>query len=443
VENKNYGNCYYYIYSHIIYSSNTFKNVFTYSFMDMKKENKILYSFLIGIVGLLIIYFILQSSISGLLKFIFSVMILYFIGMYYKKEHRLDSFYGFLLLRSKRGLDYISDFSIRFSKYIAAFADISYAMLVGLTFLFFAKWLDIKKRVLALLTAFLIMFILSIITPLGMIYFAYFSDIPKPINERQSLDNNILMLVFFLGGVILAMVYLLINAAFMTLNGIIEKLMGKEIIVQQGVALILPGINIPLFEGIFALAVLLIVHEFSHGIAALIHRIKLKNTGLVLFGSLPIGAFVEVDEKKLFSSDRKIQVRVLASGIGANFVTAIFFSVLFIIFLILTKAMTINGCYGYIDNKVSIFMDKASPCIKFGHSSLLRYYKNPFLNFIYNFLGLAVALNILVAFINALPMPIFDGGYLVKASLGDNILYKLLLYLSIISFIILIIPAFL
>ena len=56
----------------------------------------------------------------------------------------------------------------------------------------------------------------------------------------------------------------------------------------------LPGLNpvIPLWYGILALVVAMVVHEFSHGILSRVADVKIKALGLLMF-IFPVGAFVE------------------------------------------------------------------------------------------------------------------------------------------------------
>ncbi|MEE9593387.1 MAG: site-2 protease family protein [Thermoplasmata archaeon] len=92
----------------------------------------------------------------------------------------------------------------------------------------------------------------------------------------------------------------------------------------------LPGINpfIPLTYGIFALAVAIIVHEFSHGILARWWKVKLKALGVLLF-IVPIGAFVEPDEEEMQALDRKKRGTIFAAGPGSNVVLAVILAVIF------------------------------------------------------------------------------------------------------------------
>ena len=76
-----------------------------------------------------------------------------------------------------------------------------------------------------------------------------------------------------------------------------------------GVAPIIPGIDIPLFAGIISLAVLLVVHEFSHGLLARAAKVRLKSIGLLIFSIIPVGAFVEPDERQISKVKKAAQTK--------------------------------------------------------------------------------------------------------------------------------------
>ncbi len=115
---------------------------------------------------------------------------------------------------------------------------------------------------------------------------------------------------------------------------------------------LIPGINeyIPLWWGIIALVVTLVVHEFSHAILCKVEGIKVKSMGL-LVALFPIGGFAEPDEEQLLGkkaepgkemqepdepkklATRSERVRVLTAGVMANFVTALIAFMLFFSFL--------------------------------------------------------------------------------------------------------------
>ena len=95
---------------------------------------------------------------------------------------------------------------------------------------------------------------------------------------------------------------------------------------QSAVVPILPGIQIggfklPLVAGWLALFVVVVIHEFSHGIVSLAHNLKLKSSGFFFLGPL-MGAFVEPDEKRLRKSSDVTQYSILAAGPFSNMLTA-------------------------------------------------------------------------------------------------------------------------
>jgi len=92
----------------------------------------------------------------------------------------------------------------------------------------------------------------------------------------------------------------------------------------------LPGLNpvIPLWYGILALVIAMVVHEFSHGILSRVADVKIKALGLLMF-IFPVGAFVEPDEEEMKNMKRWERMRLYSAGPGSNMVIAIIFSLLF------------------------------------------------------------------------------------------------------------------
>ena len=92
----------------------------------------------------------------------------------------------------------------------------------------------------------------------------------------------------------------------------------------------LPGLNpvIPLWYGILALGIAMVIHEFSHGILSRVADVKVKALGLLLF-VFPVGAFVEPDEEQMKSMKKWERMRLYAAGPGSNMVVAIICSLMF------------------------------------------------------------------------------------------------------------------
>lgn len=108
---------------------------------------------------------------------------------------------------------------------------------------------------------------------------------------------------------------------------------------------VLPGVTIPgspiklpLLEGLISLFVVVVIHEFSHGVVARAYGLPIKSSGFVMFGPLP-GAFVEPDEKLLVKQSRKAQLSIFAAGPFSNVLLTIFVLMLIICFSSLTDAI--------------------------------------------------------------------------------------------------------
>jgi membrane-associated protease RseP (regulator of RpoE activity) len=180
----------------------------------------------------------------------------------------------------------------------------------------------------------------------------------------------------------------------------------------SGGTFLLPGINLPLFEGIIALAIVMIVHEGGHAVLSRIAKIRVLSSGLVLFGVIPIGAFVEPDEKEMVKVEAYKQTRVLIAGPAANFITS---SITFILFMALV----------YIMNNFDLTANPALPAIKF----------------IYVTLGLTFALNFIVGAVNLLPVPMFDGYRIMDVNVKNKTLVKIISYGTLMFFILNFLPS--
>ncbi len=107
----------------------------------------------------------------------------------------------------------------------------------------------------------------------------------------------------------------------------------------------IPGVGVS-FETfpylILALSVLLASHELSHGIASLGEHIPLKSTGL-LFVHVVMGGFVEPEEEKLSQARNISKLRVFAAGSYANVVLGVLFLFLLANFAATTAVFYTNG----------------------------------------------------------------------------------------------------
>ena len=254
--------------------------------------------------------------------------------------------------------------------------------------------------------------------------------------------------------------------------------------VSPGGTPIIPGINLPLVEGIAALAVVLIVHEGMHGIVARMNNFPLKSAGLVFFGFLPFGAFVDINEKKMFKGKKDAQSAVFVAGTTANFFTALALVLLLFAFSAGTAPFRMNGFYveggslphgaiiTSINNTPTYIMagvnlsanttyslqtskgeyflatdsnGKLGISTSFADSTgdlgVFRYADGfEWMAFIMRFLALAFALNFVVGAINLVPLPLFDGYYLMKNGVGNELAVKLIAGTVAVAFILNMLP---
>lgn len=101
------------------------------------------------------------------------------------------------------------------------------------------------------------------------------------------------------------------------------------------VSVLIPGVQvpgspivIPFLSGLIAIALLIVVHEFSHGILSRVEGIDIKSIGVLLFIILP-GAFVEPDEKQIEKASRVSKLRIYGAGSMANIILAVIALLLF------------------------------------------------------------------------------------------------------------------
>ncbi len=119
---------------------------------------------------------------------------------------------------------------------------------------------------------------------------------------------------------------LLLGLLSITSYNIVSKLLAGGTACPQ-VGPIIPGIQtpqLPVFIPIYGwigLLLAMVVHETSHGLRAIGEKIKLKSSGLLLLGFIPVGAFAEPDPNELERASDKAKLRIYAAGPASNLVS--------------------------------------------------------------------------------------------------------------------------
>ncbi len=287
--------------------------------------------------------------------------------------------------------------------------------------------------------------------------------------------------------------FTLIKAVYSTLVGLSTA---------PAVSLVIPGlkmsngVTVPLVEGILALIALLFIHEGGHGVIARVHNIKIKSAGAGLLAILPF-AFVKPDEVQLRKAPILHRLSMYAAGPWAN-ITSAALAVLVMVFLItpvMAGAFATTGLeimdtaegfpareaglvagdtllafdgkeitdyndfinqislkkpgdsaeFTLQDRELKIIATQNPNNVEIGHFGFsfypqleaTKWYANPLL-FFSKFLSWFFVLSVGIGLFNLLPIPILDGGKMLKDSLSAVIkdkkrANKVFIYLSLLS----------
>ncbi len=111
--------------------------------------------------------------------------------------------------------------------------------------------------------------------------------------------------------------------------------------------LLLPGINpvIPFVYGIVGIVVAVVVHEGMHGVIARRLKMAVKSTGVMFLLIIPIGAFVEIDEKQIQKARFRDTGRIMAGGPGSNILVALLALAILLLIVGGLVPAHINGVY--------------------------------------------------------------------------------------------------
>lgn len=309
-------------------------------------------------------YFTLISPAGGIPKFVISLILMAGCGVCLKMLLRIEGEKGLLLMRTKKGLEYIDDIANAAPRLWQACADFGTIMGFGMYSVFFFKKVPKKTFMFSMLVL-----ILSSQFMAPKVFTVVVSLINLPIDLSLASGQMgaastfipiiVVFAMLFFGFCGVTIVGLIMNTYSILSNiiGYLFSIPGKSLEAAiPGASPIIPGINMPLFEGILALALLLFVHETAHGILSRIGKVKLESAGVLLFGLIPVGAFVDPDEKSLVKKDVDVQTRVFAAGSASNLIMFILAFFLLVGFEAMTASQLDPGVYvGSIERNSTAF----------------------------------------------------------------------------------------
>lgn len=445
-------------------------------------------------IALFIYLLNLDMNTSVIFKFGIIIIELALTGVALQKLFNLDGGYGILLIRTKKGLQKINEIAKKYPNLWKTFADIGLIWgfgLLGFYFLFKnnRKQLGRCLGILAvgmLLISFTLIFIIPMIAPLATSIIANI-DMGKAAKSMEnvtefSYTQHIMTAVLVLGGFAFFLVASLVMYAGVVIANTTYIILGIKQVepVEPSGTLLLPGINLPFIEGLIALIILLVVHESSHGFLSRLCKppVKLDSGGLAFFGFIPMGAFIDPDEKQLEKRKDMEQTRVMVAGSTANLFTMLIAFFVILLFIIATPPLREEGFFvtggevlpigaeiisinGEINiTKLNLTAEETAHIItdqgeftkqadengmigfyysyakQSGFSPLMKFKQGfEWLNFVYNTLALILILNFFVGIINLIPLPILDGYHILRINIKNKMLVKIVMWIVIISFI--------
>ncbi|MDE1869979.1 MAG: site-2 protease family protein [Candidatus Micrarchaeota archaeon] len=309
------------------------------------------------LASILILYYLIElSTLPVLQRGIIAVVALVIASRVIIVTNNFRQIFGAYLFGGKAGINFVDSLSRHHPKLWNAFADWGLVLSFGLaSYFLFRKQISRRMLAFGMVSIFAIVYL---VLPSSAIAFQFVNlpQITSHISSAPSSGPSASVLtspafyainaVLLFGGFSLFILSTLVYAGLSIIYSLLVFAQSLTTATPNygainsqvpGVAPLLPGITIPLFAGIATLAILLIVHEFSHGILARVANVKLKEIGILLLGVIPIGAYVEPDEKQIKKLSKEKQSRILIAGVAANIATSIIAFVL--LFLLITYVL--------------------------------------------------------------------------------------------------------
>jgi membrane-associated protease RseP (regulator of RpoE activity) len=179
----------------------------------------------------------------------------------------------------------------------------------------------------------------------------------------------------------------LVSAPIMMFVGI-YYIINSLIFFKPSVALVLPSvsnfkypgpvISVPFWIWIIAIFVIVFSHESMHALIAASEGIKTRRYGLLYLLVIPIGAFVDIDEKRIEKLETKKKIKIFAAGSLGNVLAFLLFLIILIVFSqIINQLLESKGVW--FNNTAS-----DSPAEKVGLKGIIVKIDNTTINNIYD-----------------------------------------------------------
>jgi len=439
------------------------------------------------ILSIFIFYLIVTSDLSGVIKFFTAILVLLLTGSFIRALTNAEGMSGLIMIRLKEGIKFVEWMTQMVGRYWDVICDVGLVLSFGVVSRFAFKHLSLERIMWGLIA--LVAFNLLIVPYLPIMTMMLINIPPLATESAGAETYSLILAVLFFTGFVGYVLVSIFSSSIKVLAAVAHFFLGDTSILQTttpGVSFVIPGITLPLLEGIIALIVLLVVHEGGHGVAARLAKVRIKSTGIITLGWLPMGAFVDVNEKQLEKANEKINAKVSVAGSTANLATcAIFFIPTLILlsaipnyyadklvvigiseklamkglengmqilavngaevhnitqFAQLTKNISANQTITILTNKGE-FLVTTDSAGKIG-IIVTQPIKDEYwyIKSLFSICGLITVLNFLVGVINLIPLPAFDGHRLFKIAIKNDAIVNAIVWLVIIAFLLNLLP---
>ncbi|GEM_PF-1070634 len=255
--------------------------------------------------SIVLFFYIVYAPIDSTARILAALAVLVLTGFAVHKVTGIESFYGFLMVRSLAGFDLMQAVAKHHPRFSREAADFGASMTFGIPWAIRTYGLPKAAGHTVVLLMLLGVFLhANLLTSLG-----------GAVQHGEWIFAALGLLSGFIGIGVLGMA---VHAyTILTVPN-----------TPAGVKLLIPFVTVP-GEALFAIAVIAIVHETAHGVLCYVEKLKLKSSGVLLFGFLPVGAFVEPDEEELDRLSLEKKRRILVAGSTSN-------TLFFLVFLALS-----------------------------------------------------------------------------------------------------------
>jgi len=271
-------------------------------------NKKTLLSTAIYLADAALFFAIVLSDLPDLWKVALAIATIALGGKLLADVHGWKSYFGINIVRGGWGISAMEKFAKKHADLARFVADVGVGIGYGMIYSLITFGKKAERKTLAVTLVLSLAF--TILMAAGS-----FSDQTSLLSDPRFL---ILLACGIAGGLAFQSVALLVISAINILT--VPN-------APAGAQLLIVGVTVP-WEWVFGLVIAATIHEFAHGILCRAEKLRVLGSGTILWGFLPVGAFVEPDEERFKHLALEKKRRILSAGPAANLLAFIAFTML-------------------------------------------------------------------------------------------------------------------